>query len=36
MSQSTLTGRGLVALAGVGQVYQLTLKEGEQYVAHPG
>ncbi|TVY42761.1 Altered inheritance of mitochondria protein, mitochondrial [Lachnellula occidentalis] len=31
-----LTGRGLVALAGPGQIYQITLKAGEQYVAHPG
>ncbi|TVY35754.1 Altered inheritance of mitochondria protein, mitochondrial [Lachnellula subtilissima] len=31
-----LTGRGLVALAGPGQIYQVTLKAGEQYVAHPG
>ena len=31
-----VTGRGLVALAGPGQVYQVTLKAGEEYVAHPG
>lgn len=31
-----VTGRGLVALAGPGQIYQVTLKPGEQYVAHPG
>jgi Mitochondrial biogenesis AIM24 len=31
-----VTGRGLVALAGPGQIYQVTLKAGEQYVAHPG
>jgi len=24
-----------VALAGAGQIYQITLKAGEQYVAHP-
>ncbi|KAI6715360.1 hypothetical protein JHW43_002102 [Diplocarpon mali] len=33
---SEVTGRGLVALAGPGQVYQINLKAGEQYVAHPG
>ncbi|RDW77268.1 hypothetical protein BP6252_05321 [Coleophoma cylindrospora] len=33
---SKVTGRGLVALAGPGQVYQITLKAGEEYVAHPG
>jgi uncharacterized protein (AIM24 family) len=33
---SKVTGRGLVALVGKGQVYQITLKEGEEYVAHPG
>ncbi|RDL31923.1 Altered inheritance of mitochondria protein 24, mitochondrial [Venustampulla echinocandica] len=32
---SEVTGRGLVALAGPGQIYQVTLKAGEQYVAHP-
>lgn len=31
-----VTGRGLVALAGPGQVYEVSLKAGEQYVAHPG
>ncbi|CAG8954952.1 hypothetical protein HYFRA_00008641 [Hymenoscyphus fraxineus] len=31
-----VTGRGLVALAGPGQIYQVSLKPGEQYVAHPG
>ncbi|KAL3426233.1 hypothetical protein PVAG01_03024 [Phlyctema vagabunda] len=31
-----VTGRGLVALAGPGQVYQVTLKPGEEFVAHPG
>jgi uncharacterized protein (AIM24 family) len=31
-----ITGRGLVALAGPGQVYQVMLKAGEEYVAHPG
>ena len=33
---SHVTGRGLVALAGPGQIYQVTLKPGEEYVAHPG
>jgi hypothetical protein len=33
---SQITGRGLVALAGPGQVYQVSLKAGEEYVAHPG
>jgi hypothetical protein len=33
---SHITGRGLVALAGPGQVYQITLKPGEEYVVHPG
>src|SRR4051812_19519379 len=33
---SKVTGRGLVALAGPGQVYQISLKAGEEYVAHPG
>ncbi|KAI5466827.1 mitochondrial biogenesis AIM24-domain-containing protein [Mariannaea sp. PMI_226] len=31
-----LTGRGLAALSAPGQIYQLTLKEGEEFVAHPG
>ncbi|KAG5977566.1 Altered inheritance of mitochondria protein 24, mitochondrial [Claviceps digitariae] len=31
-----LTGRGLAALCAPGQVYQLTLGEGEEFVAHPG
>lgn len=30
-----LTGRGLVALSAPGQVYTLTLDEGEEFVAHP-
>jgi hypothetical protein len=33
---SLVTGRGLVALTGPGQVYQLILKAGEEYVAAPG
>ncbi|RFU28390.1 hypothetical protein B7463_g7955, partial [Scytalidium lignicola] len=31
-----VTGRGLVALAGPGQIYEVTLKPGEEFVAHPG
>ena len=31
-----VTGRGLLALAGSGQIYQVQLKPGETYVAHPG
>lgn len=30
-----LTGRGLAALSSPGQIYQLTLAEGEEFVAHP-
>ena len=33
---SQITGRGLVALSGPGQIYQILLKAGEEYVAHPG
>ncbi len=33
---SHITGRGLVAVAGPGLVYQITLKPGEDYVAYPG
>ncbi|KAF2835064.1 hypothetical protein M501DRAFT_1026984 [Patellaria atrata CBS 101060] len=33
---SHVSGRGLVGLAGKGQIYQIALKAGEQYVAHPG
>ncbi|KIW03103.1 uncharacterized protein PV09_05748 [Verruconis gallopava] len=29
------SGRGLIALVGKGQIYQVSLKEGEEYVAHP-
>ncbi|KAI9861485.1 MAG: Altered inheritance of mitochondria protein 24, mitochondrial [Vezdaea acicularis] len=32
---SLISGRGLVALAGKGQVYQVILKAGETYVVHP-
>ncbi|ESZ93606.1 hypothetical protein SBOR_6035 [Sclerotinia borealis F-4128] len=31
-----ITGRGLVALAGAGRIYEITLSEGEEFVAHPG
>jgi len=30
-----LTGRGVAALSAPGQIYQLTLSEGEEFVAHP-
>lgn len=30
-----ITGRGLLALAGSGQIYQVQVKAGESYVAHP-
>jgi len=32
---SELTGRGLVALTAPGHIYELTLSEGEEFVAHP-
>ncbi|KAF2101724.1 hypothetical protein NA57DRAFT_64429 [Rhizodiscina lignyota] len=32
---SHITGRGLVALVGKGQIYQINLKANEQYIAHP-
>ncbi|OOQ87139.1 Altered inheritance of mitochondria protein 24, mitochondrial [Penicillium brasilianum] len=32
---SEVTGRGLIALVGQGQVYSVELKAGEQYVVHP-
>lgn len=32
---SELTGRGLAALSAPGHTYQLTLGEGEEFVAHP-
>ncbi|EXJ90016.1 hypothetical protein A1O3_03084 [Capronia epimyces CBS 606.96] len=32
---SEVTGRGLLALAGQGQVYSIELAEGETYVIHP-
>ncbi|KZF21897.1 hypothetical protein L228DRAFT_284019 [Xylona heveae TC161] len=30
-----VTGRGLLALAGKGQLYQVTLQPGEEYIVHP-
>ncbi|KAH7080789.1 mitochondrial biogenesis AIM24-domain-containing protein [Paraphoma chrysanthemicola] len=30
-----ITGRGLLALTGSGQIYQVQVKAGESYVAHP-
>ncbi|MCJ1376035.1 Altered inheritance of mitochondria protein 24, mitochondrial [Loxospora ochrophaea] len=32
---SQITGRGLLALTGKGQIYQVSVKAGEEYVAHP-
>ncbi|MCJ1323033.1 Altered inheritance of mitochondria protein 24, mitochondrial [Xylographa vitiligo] len=32
---SRITGRGLLAVVGKGQIYQIVLKSGEEYVAHP-
>jgi len=32
---SDITGRGLLALAGQGQIYSIELAEGESYVVHP-
>ncbi|MCJ1391943.1 Altered inheritance of mitochondria protein 24, mitochondrial [Xylographa bjoerkii] len=32
---SQITGRGLLAVVGKGQIYQVVLKPGEEYVAHP-
>jgi uncharacterized protein (AIM24 family) len=32
---SEVTGRGLIALVGNGQVYSVELKDSEQYIAHP-
>lgn len=31
-----VTGRGLVALAGPGQIYEVNLRAGEEYIAYPG
>lgn len=30
-----ITGRGLVCLSGRGQVYQVVVKAGEEYIIHP-
>ncbi|KAL3429666.1 altered inheritance of mitochondria protein 24, mitochondrial [Aspergillus tetrazonus] len=32
---SEVTGRGLLALVGSGQLYSVELKEGEKYIVHP-
>lgn len=32
---SRVTGRGLLCLSGKGQIYQLALKSGEEYIVHP-
>jgi uncharacterized protein (AIM24 family) len=32
---TTVTGRGLLALSGKGLIHQITLKTGEEYVVHP-
>ncbi|KAF1816237.1 hypothetical protein P152DRAFT_454493 [Eremomyces bilateralis CBS 781.70] len=32
---SYVTGRGLLALVGKGQIYQIVLKTGDEYVVHP-
>ncbi|KAI5303342.1 hypothetical protein KEM56_007653 [Ascosphaera pollenicola] len=32
---SRVTGRGLMALVGRGQIYSIDLQEGEKYIAHP-
>ncbi|EIT76699.1 altered inheritance of mitochondria protein 24, mitochondrial [Aspergillus flavus] len=32
---SEVTGRGLLALVGAGQLYQVEVKAGEQYIVHP-
>ncbi|EQL29407.1 altered inheritance-mitochondria protein 24, mitochondrial [Blastomyces dermatitidis ATCC 26199] len=32
---SEVTGRGLLALVGTGQLYSVELKAGEQYISHP-
>ncbi|KKA23028.1 Altered inheritance of mitochondria protein 24, mitochondrial Precursor [Rasamsonia emersonii CBS 393.64] len=35
VNTNLVTGRGLLALVGNGQIYSVELKAGEQYVAHP-
>jgi hypothetical protein len=32
---TSVTGRGLVACVGRGQVYQVSVREGEEYIIHP-
>lgn len=32
---SEVTGRGLIALAGQGSIYEINLNAGEKYVVHP-
>ncbi|KAI9788213.1 MAG: Altered inheritance of mitochondria protein 24, mitochondrial [Peltula sp. TS41687] len=32
---SEISGRGLLAVVGQGQIYQVTLKPGEEFVVHP-
>lgn len=34
--QTYVTGRGLLGLVGKGQIYSISLKSGEEYVASPG
>ncbi|KAI6244933.1 Altered inheritance of mitochondria protein 24, mitochondrial [Erysiphe necator] len=31
-----VTGRGLMALCGTGNIYQIQLRDGEEYIVHPG
>ncbi|KAF2227856.1 mitochondrial biogenesis AIM24-domain-containing protein [Elsinoe ampelina] len=31
-----VTGRGLICLSGKGQIYQVMVRSGEEYVVHPG
>jgi uncharacterized protein (AIM24 family) len=35
MGNSRVTGRGLVALVGKGQIFQVILREGEEFIVHP-
>ena len=32
---SEITGRGLLAIAGQGSIYQVVLDTGEEYIVHP-
>ena len=36
MGNSEVTGRGLLALAGRGSIFQISLGAGEDYIAHLG